>query len=410
MKLHKNFEKYAELLLSKGVNLQKGQDLVLNAPVDAADFVEIIVRLAYQKFNSGTVHVNFSHGKLSRYKYEFASNEVLVDVPKYSLKKTEELIERRAAILSIGASDPHLLKGIDPEKIAMASKASGEKMAPYRKQILSGDIRWCGAAIASETWAKKLFPDLGTDESMEKLWEYIFKCTRVDQEDAVKAWDEHLSRLEEKTNFLNEKKFKKLHYKSSKTDLYVDLPEGHIWVSGGDAATDGHIFIPNIPTEEIFTANHKYGINGTLASTMPLNLRGTVVEDFVLTFKDGKITDYDAKVGKESLGKLLEMDEGSKYLGEVALVPYNSPISDLNTIFYNTLYDENASCHFAFGRAYAMCVEGGNQMSDDELEKAGINNSLVHTDFMVGSHELDIDGYDSLGNVTAIFRNGNWAF
>ncbi|XMB86488.1 aminopeptidase [Mycoplasmatota bacterium WC44] len=410
MDFNQKLEKYAELLLKKGVNLQEGQDLVLNASIDAKEIVEVIVRLAYEKFNAGPVHVNWSYGNLARIKYEHASDDVLVDVPEYSLKKMEELIERRAAMISISASNPDLLKGIDPSRIAMAGKASGLKMMPYRKQILNGDIRWCGAAIASETWAKKVFPDLSSDKAVEKLWSYIFKCTRVDQEDAIKAWDIHLSNLEEKTSFLNEKKFTKLHYKSRKTDLHVDLPEGHIWISGGDPATDGHVFIPNVPTEEIFTTNHKYGVNGTLASTMPLNLRGTLVEDFVLTFKDGKVVDFDAKVGKESLESLLDMDEGAKYLGEVALVPFNSPISNLNTIFYNTLYDENASCHFAFGRAYASCVEGGNDMSDDDLEKAGINNSLVHTDFMVGSNELDIDGYDADGNVTPLFRKGDWAF
>ncbi|XMB86456.1 aminopeptidase [Mycoplasmatota bacterium WC44] len=409
MNLKRNLEKYAELLLKKGVNLQEGQDLVLSAPVEAKDLVEEIVKIAYRDIKSGSVHVNWSYGKLARIKYEHATEEVLFDFPEYVLSKYKELIDRKAAMLSITASDPKLLAGIDPAKIAKVGKESAIKMKPFSTEIMSGKIRWNIGAMPSEAWAKSVFPELETDKAVEKLWEYIFACTRVDQEDPIAAWDEHTNNLFNKRDFLNEKKFVKLHYRAPGTDLHVELPVGHTWVAGPKQATDGVYFIPNIPTEEVFTMNKKNGVNGTLSSTMPLNLRGSLIEDFSFTFKDGKVVDFDARVGKENLEKLMEMDEGAKYLGEVALVPVDSPISNLNTIFFNTLYDENASCHFALGKAYPYTLEGGVNMSEDELKEAGANISLAHVDFMVGSKELEIDGYDTEGNVTPIFRRGNWA-
>ena len=410
MNLQNNLEKYANLLLRKGVNLQEKQDLVINAPLEAKELVEELVKIAYRDIKSGTVHINWNHGKLTRLKYEHASDEALFDFPDYSISRMKELIKRQAAMLSIVATDPKLLAGINPGKIAKVSKETALKNKPFSDEIMSGKIRWNVAATPSEAWAQSVFPNLEIDKAIEKLWEYIFACTKIDQDDPIKAWDLHTSNLFTKRDFLNEKQFVKLHYRAPGTDLHVELPKGHIWVAGPKQASDGVYFIPNIPTEEVFTMNKWNGVNGTLASTMPLNLRGSLIEDFSFTFENGKVIDFDASVGKENLAKLMEIDEGAMYLGEVALVPVDSPISKLNTIFFNTLYDENASCHFALGKAYPYTLEGGTKMSDEELKANGGNISLTHVDFMVGSDKLEIDGYDNEGNIYPIFRNGNWAF
>ncbi len=408
--MREQFKKYARLLITKGVNLQEGQDLLVNAPLEAKELVEEIVEVAYKEKKSGKVHVNWSHAKLGRIAYEHASEEVLLDFPDYQMAKFDELAERGAALLSIRNDDPKLMAGIDPKLLAKVGKETSIKMQPFTAKIMSGKIRWSIGAMPSLAWARLVFPELNDDEAMDKLWDYIFKCTRVDQDDPIKAWEDHVTNLNEKRDYLNNMQFKSLKYTAPGTDLTVGLPKGHIWVAGAKAANDGIDFIPNMPTEEVFTMNHKTEVNGTLRSTMPLNLRGSLVEDFSFVFENGKVVDYDAKVGKENLKGLLGTDEGAMYLGEVALVPVDSPISNLNTIFFNTLYDENASCHFALGRAYPYTLEGGTTMTPEELQKAGANHSLTHVDFMVGCEELSIDGIDAEGNTHPIFRNGNWAF
>ena len=257
---------------------------------------------------------------------------------------------------------------------------------------------------------KKVFSDLSDIEAVEKLWENIFKIVRVDKDNPVEAWNEHLNNLQKKVDFLNIKKFKKLHYLSKDTDLSIELPEKHIWAGGGELNSKKTYFVANMPTEEVFTLPLKTGVNGKVKSTKPLNYSGNLIDNFILTFKDGKIVDFSAEKGYETLKKLIETDEGSHYLGEVALVPYDSPISNSNIIFYNTLFDENASCHLALGEAYPICIEGGSEMNSEELEKAGANNSLTHVDFMIGSPNLDITGETKDGVIIQIFKNGNWAF
>ena len=242
------------------------------------------------------------------------------------------------------------------------------------------------------------------------MWEAIFKCTRVDQEDPIEAWNKHNKDLKTRMNFLNDSKFKKLYFKSSKTDITMELPEGHIWASGASKDPNGIDFNPNIPTEEVFTLPHKFGVNGVVASTKPLVYGGNVINNFTLTFKDGKIVDFTAEEGYETLSNLISTDEGSHYLGEVALVTFKSPISDTNIVFYNTLYDENASCHFAIGTAYKSCIENGVNIPEEELDKHGINFSMTHVDFMIGSSDMDIVGETANGEKVQIFKDGNWAF
>jgi len=404
-----NLRKYANLLLRKGVNLQEGQEIVISSSTDHAYFVEMLVDICYKDIKSGTVHINWGNDRITRSKYEHATQEVLNHVPNYSVEKMKELVAKGACTLGVGAANPDLLKGIDPKRIAEAGKSSAKVMRPFVKYRMDGTMRWCGSAIASETWAKKVFPDLQADKAVEKLWDYIFKATRVDLEDPVAAWDAHNNLLQDKTAWLNEMDFDALHYEGEGTDLMVGLCEKHLWVSAGQKGKEDIFYIPNIPTEEVFTTPSRTNVNGKLKATMPLNMRGSLIKDFSFVFKDGKVVDFEAKEGKEALELLLKMDDGASRLGEVALVPDNSPISNLNTLFYNTLYDENASCHFAVGNAIAFAIKDGFDLSNEEKEALDINHSLTHVDFMVGSAELNITGIKKDGTKVPVFTKGNWA-
>lgn len=303
-----------------------------------------------------------------------------------------------------------LLKDIDPKKIAVANKAASIGIREWRNYTMNDINSWCVLSIPTKNWAKRVFPNLSEDEALEKLWDAIFEATRIDLEDPVQAWQEHLDNLTAKVNFLNEKDFKSLHYKASNgTDLVVELPEGHIWAGGGGLNAKGTYFVANMPTEEVFTLPLKTGVNGVVYSSKPLNYGGKLIDEFKIQFKDGKAVAYEAKQGQEILEDLLKIDEGAKYLGEVALVPFNSPISQANIVFFNTLFDENASCHFALGKAYPTSIKDGAKMSEEELEAAGVNNSLTHVDFMIGTSDMSIVGERRNGEKIEIFKDGNWA-
>lgn len=409
MPTNAQLEKYAELAIHKGVNLQKDQILMLNAPVDGADFARIVAKKAYEA-GAKDVHINWADDVLQRLYFEHASQDVLETVPQWKVDQYDYFAENGAAVLSIRSTDPDNLNGIDSSRIAAASKASGEAMKNFRKYTMNDKITWSIVAIPNPEWAKKVFPDVPEQEAVSKLWDQIFTITRVDQEDPLKAWDEHNETLGKARDYLNKKQFKKLIYKSPGTDLEVELPEGHIWKGGASKSEQGISFNANMPTEEVFTLPHKYGVNGTVTSTKPLSYGGNLIENFSLTFKDGKVVDFTAEQGYSTLEQLLNMDEGARHLGELAIVPHQSPISQSGVIFYNTLYDENASCHLALGKAYPSSIEGGAKMDDNQLDENGVNNSLVHVDFMMGSGELDIDGITSTGETEPVFRNGNWAF
>jgi aminopeptidase len=403
-------DEYAKLCVEVGINLQKGQPLVINAPVEGADFVRLVAKHAYA-LGAKEVHVNWNDEALIKMKYENAPMEVFENFPKWYADGLEEYAEEGAGFLSIYSQDPELLKEIDPKKIAANNRASSMALKDFRKYTMNDLNAWCVVSIPTQGWANRVFPEVSDEEAMKKLWQAIFMATRMDLEDPIKAWEEHLKNLEEKVNFLNEKKFKKLHYKSSNgTDLEVELPEGHIWAGGGGKNSKDVFFVANMPTEEVFTMPLKTGVNGIVHSTKPLNYGGNLIDNFKLTFENGKVVDFEAKQGYEVLKDLFSLDEGAKHLGEVALVPYDSPISNSNIVFLNTLFDENASCHFAFGKAYPTNIEGGENMTDEELEKAGVNDSLTHVDFMVGSKDLSIVGETKDGKRIQIFENGNWAF
>lgn len=402
-------DKYANLIAKVGINVQKGQPLVINAPVEGAEFVRLLAKHAY-RLGATEVHVNWNDGELTRMKYENAPMEVFENFPKWYADGLEDYAEKGAGFISISAQDPYLLKGIDPKKIAANNKSSSMALKNYYKYTMNDLNAWCVMSIPTKAWAKRVFPDVPEDDAVEKLWDAIFKATRMYEDDPVAAWEEHLRNIEKRVNFLNEKSFKKLYYKSSNgTDLTVELPEGHIWAGGGGKNAKDVFFVANMPTEEVFTMPHKYGVNGVVHSTKPLNYGGNLINNFNLTFKDGKVVDFKAEEGYDVLKDLLDLDEGAKRLGEVALVPYDSPISQANIIFYNTLFDENASCHFALGKAYPTNLKGGPEMNEEELDKAGVNDSLTHVDFMVGDKDLSIIGETKDGERIQIFENGNWA-
>ncbi|PWA10678.1 aminopeptidase [Pueribacillus theae] len=401
-------EKYAELAVKTGVNIQKGQLLVINAPIIAKDLVLKVTKAAFAA-GAGNVHVEWNDDDFSKVKYDHAPDEAFKEYPLWKAKGYEEMVENGAAIMSILAPNPELLKDVDPERVATAQRTAGEAMEKFRQYIQSDKVSWTIVAYPTKEWAEKVFPNVGEAEQVEKLWEAIMKATRVDTEDPVEAWRDHQANLQQKVEFLNGKKYKKLHYKAPGTALTIELPEKHIWVGGGGKSEKGIPFVPNMPTEEVFTTPKKDGVNGTVTSTKPLNYGGTIIDGFSFTFENGKIVDFSAKKGYETLKRLIETDEGSRYLGEVALVPHDSPISKTNLIFYNTLFDENASSHVAIGSAYAFCLEGGKTMSKKELSEHGANSSIVHVDFMIGSDQLDIDGEKADGTREPIFRQGNWA-
>ena len=409
MSFEKNLDKYANLAVKVGVNIQEGQTLLVRSPIECAPFVRKVVKKAYD-LGAKEVHIEWSDEECSLIKYLNAPEETFNEFPKWISDQYVDIAKNGGAFLTIYAQNPDLLKDVDPKRVANAQKASAKALQEWRSYTLSDKSKWSIVSVPTVSWSKKVFPGVSEEEAVEKMWEAIFKCTRVDQEDPIEAWNKHNKDLKTRMNFLNDSKFKKLYFKSSKTDITMELPEGHIWASGASKDPNGIDFNPNIPTEEVFTLPHKFGVNGVVASTKPLVYGGNVINNFTLTFKDGKIVDFTAEEGYETLSNLISTDEGSHYLGEVALVPFKSPISDTNIVFYNTLYDENASCHFAIGTAYKSCIENGVNIPEEELDKHGINFSMTHVDFMIGSSDMDIVGETSNGEKVQIFKDGNWAF
>lgn len=295
-------------------------------------------------------------------------------------------------------------------KLSAQQKAAGKALANYRNAVMNDKVAWAIIAVPSKQWAAKVFPNVEADKQVEALWEAIFKTVRIGEGNAVENWQGHLENLDTRAAILNAKRFAKLHYTAPGTDLTIELPDKHIWQTGASKTPENTSFVANMPTEEVYTMPSKYGVNGTVSNTKPLVFQGNIIDDFKLTFEDGKIVKAEAGVGNDLLQELIKADEGSKYLGEVALVPHESPISASNILYYNTLFDENASNHLAIGEAYPTCYEGGSALSPEQLEEHGINTSITHEDFMIGSADMNIDGVLADGTVEPIFRNGSWAF
>lgn len=405
-----NLDKYAELIVRVGLNIQSGQTLWVNAPILQPELVRLISRKAYDA-GAKHVHIEWQDEICTQIKYKHAPDEAFSEYPSWRAQALNELAETGGAYLWINADDPELLQDVDPARISANSKAAGPKLVKWRESMSSYFMTWSIVAAPSPSWARKVFPHLEEEAAMLALWDAIFKATRVDQDNPVQTWHNHNALLRSKREQLNEKQFHKIHYRAPGTELTVELPANHIW-RGGSATngTGGFEFNPNIPTEEVFISPNRLGTSGTVSSTKPLSYQGNLIDKFVLTFENGRVVDYRAEVGYESLKAIIEMDEGARCLGEIALVPHDSPISNSDLIFFNTLYDENASNHLALGRAFPTCIEGGPAMTNEEKLQAGLNDSLIHVDFMIGSTEMDIDGEYADGRIEPIFRKGNWAF
>ncbi|KEQ21934.1 aminopeptidase [Paenibacillus tyrfis] len=404
----RSLEKYAELVVRVGANVQPGQVLHIESPLEAAPFTRKVVQKAYEA-GAKYVQVQWDDEEVTRNRFLYAPDESFDYYPQWMPAMMEQLAENGGALINIKVPDPELYKGIDSDKVTRATKAAAVARETFQSYVRNKKFSWCLVKAPTRAWAAKVFPELPEEERVRVMWDTIFKMNRVDADDPVAAWKEHIGRLKQVKEKLNEKKYKKLHYRAPGTDLSVELPEGHIWHGGGTTDDQGVYFVANMPTEEVYTMPLRTGVNGTVTSTKPLNLNGRLVDKFALTFEGGKVVSYTAEVGLEYLDALLKTDEGAKYLGEVALVPHHSPISNLNRVFYNTGIDENASCHFAVGSAYPFTIENGTKMTKEELLAKGANVSLTHVDFMVGSAELDIDGELPDGTREPVFRQGNWA-
>jgi aminopeptidase len=325
--------------------------------------------------------------------------------------KRMELAKEGVGIISVAASDPENMRGVDPDRLRRANMAAGRDLKDFMRIQMSNGIPWCVVSVPIASWAKKVFPELSEDEAMERLWEEIFKAVRITEDgDAVAEWRAHCDRIEGFAKRMTEYDFAELHYKNSiGTDLTVKMPENHMWLAGGDYCK-GVKFVANMPTEEVFSAPLRTGVEGTLVAAKPLVLNGNVIDGIRFTFREGRIVEIHADKGEETLRAEVELDEGSHYLGEIALVPYDSPISNSGILFYNTLFDENAACHFAFGEAYPACIKGGDDKDVEELKAAGINvESNTHVDFMVGTRDLEIVGTTRDGRKIKVFENGNFA-
>ena len=407
-----NFEeklqKYAELIVKVGVNVQPGQEVVLYINVEQQHFAHLIVKEAY-KAGAGKVMIKWSDTFAQREFLENASDEFLENVPEFAKEEAQYIANHRCCRISVMSEDPGAFGGIDQKRVAAYQSANGKALMPVRQATQNNDLSWTVVAAASPAWAERVFPDLKGEAAVDRLWEEIFKTTRIDCEDPIQAWKDHDAKLHEKEDWLNKEQFSALHYTSPRTDLTIGLPENHVWEGGGSKNAAGIEFMANMPTEECFTAPDNRRIDGYVTSTKPLSYAGNILENMKFTFKDGKVVEATAEKGQAVLDHLLETDEGVRSLGEVSLVPDPSPISQSGITFFNTLFDENASDHLALGAAYPFNVQGGTKMSEDQLKAKGINFSQAHVDFMVGSADMNIDGIKKDGTIVPVFRNGDWA-
>ena len=410
-----NFEaklnEYAHLLVEVGLNLQPGQTPRVASNLECAPLARLCVAACYER-GARDVVVDWNDEFMTRTRYLKADEAVFSEFPDYLKGKFDWMLAKECPSLSITGSDPELLKGVDPARIKASRIASGEPTRPYYDAMSASQFQWCVAAHPTRAWAEKVFPDKKGEEAMDALWEAIFAVCRITGDGkGVERWKEHVAATADRCAKLNGYNFKSLRYTNSMgTDLTLELPENHVWMGGSEDTPRGVPFVANIPTEEIFTAPKWDGVNGRVYASLPLAMSGNLVKDFRMEFRDGKIVDVHAEEGEEYLRDSISLDEGSAYLGEVALVPYDSPINNTGVLFYSTLFDENASCHLAFGSAYPTCVKGGDSMSEEEQKAAGLNQSMNHVDFMIGTADLSIVGTTHEGEEVPVFVNGNFAF
>lgn len=404
----KNLEKYAQLIVEVGVNVQKGHTIVLSIAVDQAPLARLITKKAYE-LGAAEVVLQWTDDKINKEFFLHAAEDRLTDIPQYIVDRGDDWIAKGASRISVVSSSPDALAGTDTDRVAKYQAASGKALKNIRQATQANKISWTVVAAAGEDWAQKVFPELSAEDAQAKLWDEIFKTTRVYSDDPVAAWKAHDEKLASKAAELNKEQFTALHYTAPGTDITIGLPKNHLWEGAGSFNSRNEKFMANMPTEEVFTAPDSRRVDGVISSTKPLSYAGNIISGMKFTFKDGKVVEFSAVEGQDVLAKLLDTDEGAKHLGEVALVPDPSPISQSGIIFFNTLFDENASNHLAFGSAYAFNLQGGTEMTEEELDAAGLNRSHTHVDFMVGSDQMNIDGIKADGTLVPVFRNGDWA-
>lgn len=406
--MNNKLNQYAKLAIRTGVNVQNGQTLLIQAKAEHVEFVRLCVNEAYEA-GAKKVIVKFSDDHISKMHYEHQDIETLSDIPQWNVDEYDDYISKDFCILSIYAPSPGILKDIDGEKIAAASKASGEALKNYREYMMANRGQWSLVSLPTKEWANVVFPELDDEKGQEKLLESILYTVRINgEDDPVALWDAHNKVLRNQSEVLNRHNFKSIRFKNSLgTDIEVGLVKDHVWAGGAEISGRGYTFNPNMPTEESFSMPDSQNVNGIVYSTKPLNYNGKLIDEFWLRFEDGKVVDYDAKKEKDTLKSLLETDEGSSRLGEIALISHESPISDLNILFYNTLFDENASCHMALGRAYPMNIKGGTAMDAETLKANHANNSILHEDFMFGSADMHAVGITYDGQEIDIIVDGN---
>ena len=409
-KIQPQIERYADLIVRKGVNVQAGQEVVVQAPIETAAFARTLVARAYA---AGAGHVTMIWGddELTRLTYEHVDAAWFETVPEWQRVQLDSLAEAGACFIFVEGADPEALKGIDPAKPAAASKARNTQCAVYRRGLDFNINPWCIAGAPVVAWARHVFPGVADEVAVYRLWCSILSVARADGEDPEAAWELHDATFEKNLRFLNERHFDALHYTSDNgTDLTIGLTDKHVWDGGSTATPAGVEFFPNIPTEEVFTSPDCERVDGIVYSALPLVRHGNKIDRFWLRFENGRVVDYDAEVGRDTLTSILETDEGARRLGEVALISKNTPIRESETLFFDTLYDENASCHLALGMGFAECYEGGADMTPEQLREHGVNKSSTHVDFMIGADDLDIMGITASGEEVPVFVNGQWTW
>ena len=403
-----HIDRLAELSVKTGLALQPGQDLMITAPIEALPLVRRITDYAY-KSGAGVVTPIFSDPEMVLSRYRNALDTSFDQAANWLYDGMGAAFDNNTARLAIVGDDPMLLANEDPEKVGRVNKANSQALTPARERITRFDINWNIVAWPGLAWAKRMFPDLPENEAQAKLAEAIFSASRVNVSNPIEAWNNHNKNLRKRSNWLNQQNFASLHFSGPGTDLTVGLADGHEWMGGASLARNGITCNPNIPSEEVFTTPHCMRVQGTVSSTKPLSHQGTLIDNICVKFEAGSITEAHASKGEEVLLKVLDSDEGARRLGEVALVPHSSPISQSGLLFYNTLFDENAASHIALGQCYSKCFKDGENLSKDEIIKRGGNSSMIHIDWMIGSEEINVDGMNSNGASIPIFRNGEWA-
>ena len=403
-----SLDKLAELSIKTGVALAAGQDLLITAPYEAAPLVR---RLAYHAYKAGAGVVTplFSDPAVTLMRYQNARPESFDHATQWLFDGMAAAFDANTARLAVVGEDPMLLSEQNPDSVGRANQALSKASSAVRERITRFDVNWNIIAWPGKEWAKQVFPELSEQDAQIALADAIFKASRADQEDPIGAWAVHNKNLRMRTDWLNERNFAALRFYGGGTDLTVGRAKDHEWMGGESVARNGITCNPNIPSEEVFTTPHAQKVEGTVRSTKPLSHQGTLIEDISVTFKEGRIIEASASRGQDVFLKLLDTDDGARRLGEVALVPHSSPISQSGLLFYNTLFDENAACHIALGQCYSKCFKNGAALSAEDVTERGGNSSMIHVDWMIGSDEIDIDGIAQDGTVTAVFRNGEWA-